>query len=158
MKKLDQKQVLRAIKKHHPRNSDGFKKLGLKLKHLGSGAFRDVHRIVGVPLVVKFPVGHDGVEHSTLEVRKIKHFKKFYAMRDHMPKVFYFNKKTGILVMQLYENKPYPKISLAEARSEAIHSLISNLVWSLTKRELSDIHYENIRVAGDELTFIDLGY
>ena len=81
----------------------------LKLKFIGDGAFRKVYRIVGTEFVVKFPSCRSNdidKEHSRIEYQRcydIMHQERWYLLRRYTPKVYYYNPKTGVLLMHYYE-------------------------------------------------------
>ena len=97
------------IYKHKPTTPDEFRAAGVPLgKHLGAGVFREVLKVKGCPLVVKFPLDanwdcHEGVDHSALEMKKLARLKKFKWMRRFLPKIYYYDRKHGIIVMRYYE-------------------------------------------------------
>ena len=108
--------ALKLIRKHSPTSPEAFKKLGLRLSYLGAGVFREVARIQGCDLVVKFPLDDgagcyaEGIAHSLSEMKRIERLARISEMKPHLPKVFYFDRKNGIIVMNFgidfFPNEP----------------------------------------------------
>lgn len=153
--------VLRAIIKTHPRTPEDFRKAGIKLRYLDHGVFREVYKIQGCPLVVKFPLNEeqdfaDGVQHSMSEIRRIKRLFRIQELKPHLPKIHYFDKESGVLVMSYYHRVT------PERGVELLGKIVQKLVSKIARVQMTDIHADNIRVQKDanvgRLTFVDLGY
>lgn len=157
---------IQDIKDFKPKTIGDIKHLGFKVKLLPTdGLYRDVYRIAGRPLVVKVPKDEeqpsleDNINHSKAEwkaVKRIKRFKKFETLKRYMPEIYYFNEKTGLMVM-----KYYPKIKKYSHMVSRLLEEIVDLTWPYAvSGESVDMHGEN--VAYDEETdtpvIIDLGY
>lgn len=106
-------QAIRQIRLHRPRTPEQFTTAGVPLEKraIGSGVFREVVKVAGLPLVVKFPLNEgralnpnyrEGIAHSQSEVRKINRLKKLRWMRKYLPKVYYYERASGVLVMHWY--------------------------------------------------------
>lgn len=110
--------VVKRLTEHRPKTETDLTKLGIRLKYLGNGAFRDVYKVKDIPLVIKFPLcecskGYTectgdcgGPDHSRLEYgvyQKIMENRKYRAIRGFMPKVYYFDDKTGIIAVHYYK-------------------------------------------------------
>src|ERR1035437_9721554 len=99
-------EVVALFKKHKPNTAKAATKLGFKLKAVGSGLFRRVYVILGYDLVVKFNSGEDDGEHAAQEVkivRRVLRYKEYASIRKYMPKIYYFDKKTGTTLAKKYE-------------------------------------------------------
>src|ERR1700722_6019834 len=98
--------VISHIVKARPTSPTAFKSIGIKLRYLDEGVFREVYKISGCPLVVKFPLEDggiaDGVQHSISEVNRIKRLSKIKELVPHLPKILYHDRKNGVLVMRYY--------------------------------------------------------
>ena len=122
--------------------------------------FRRVFKVSGCPLVIKFPLAgefNDGVQHSISEVARIKRLGRVKELIPHLPKIFYHDRKNGVLVM-----KYYPKMEDARA-VELLGKVVKKLVSKIVGVKMSDIHADNVRHQGDasdtgRLIFTDLGY
>jgi len=127
--------------------------------------FREVYKVTGLPLVVKFPLceGDDdeasyraGKHHSTMEVRKIEQLWKTRWMRKYLPKIYHHDRETGVLVMHYYLDMD------KNGKFEGLSHLVWELIWRKFNVSLGDIHSGNIRSQlnkkGKNLVFIDLGY
>ena len=154
--------ALKLIRKHQPSNPAAFVKLGFRLNYIGAGVFREVARIAGCDLVVKFPLipegddeGPEGIAHSASEMQRIEKLARVAELKPHLPKVFYFDRKNGIIVMQFYpELKP-------DAAVELLGKIVKKLVSRVGRVAMSDIHDGNVRrkrKGWDQLVFTDLGY
>jgi hypothetical protein len=120
-----------------------------------------VYKIQGCPLVVKFPLNEEqdfdgGVQHSASEVRRIARLSRIQELKPHLPKVHYFNKENGVLVMSYYHR------ITPERGVELLGKIVQKLVSKIARVQMSDIHADNIRCQKDanvgRLTFVDLGY
>ena len=153
--------ALKLIRKHEPVTPKEFRKLGLGLESIGEGIFREVAKIKGCDLVVKFPLSDgggcysEGIQHSISEMNRITRLARVPELKPHLPKVFYFDRANGIIVMQYY-----PPLGEADA-VEYLGKIVKKLVSKMCKIAMSDIHDGNIRKkrkGWEQLVFIDLGY
>ena len=153
--------VLRAIIKNRPRTPEEFRAAGIKLRYIDHGVFREVYKIQGCPLVVKFPLNEEqdfdgGVQHSASEVRRIARLSRIQELKPHLPRVHYFDKKNGVLVMSYYHRMT------PERGVELLGKIVQKLVSKIARVQMTDIHADNIRVqkgAGvGRLVFVDCGY
>ena len=147
--------ALKLIRKHAPSTPEAFRKLGFKLTYLGAGVFREVARIAGCDLVVKFPLDEEGIAHSLSEVNRIERLSKVPELKSHLPKIFYFDRKHGIVVMNFYA-----ELTPADA-VELLGKIVRKLVSKVAGVTMGDIHDGNVRrkrKGWDTVTFIDLGY
>jgi len=159
------RRALCLIRRGQPKTVEEARALGLgALVEVGQGAFRTAYRIYGTNLLIKFPlmfhyvhltpsVWHDkeGKNHTRMEVKKIWALRESPVMRKHIPPVYYFNGRDGVMV-----TKYYPK-------SKWISSATNNLVHELIKEYcgviLGDLSADNVRTEpARNLIFIDLGY
>ena len=164
------RRALRLIRKGQPKTADEAKALGITLIEVGKdeGAFRTAHRIHGTDLLIKFPLRYrrrseeteggpevwgtkDGVNHTRMEVKKIRALEKFPLMRKHIPPVYYFHNRNGVMV-----TKYYPKTKWV---GYAVGLLLGKMVTKYYGVVLGDLTPDNLRaVAYDRLVIIDLGY
>ena len=152
--------ALKLIRKHGPVTPNDFKKLGLGLASIGAGVFREVARIKGCDLVVKFPLEEKGgysygIQHSISEMNRIARLSRVPELKPHLPKVFYFDRKNGIIVMNFY-----PDASDAD-KVDMLGSLVRKLVQRICRVTLGDIHAGNVRRKRKDWEiplFVDLGY
>jgi hypothetical protein len=157
--------ALRLIKKNRPKNLLDTSQLGLKLVHLGTGAFRSVYRIKGTDYVIKFLVENNylDTEHSRLEVRNIKRLQKFRSLRPYLPKIYYYDRKTGVIIMEYYTRysrrkakRPNPTRTYGDTNWEI--ELIVNLIRQLTKVNFVDICERNLGIDKNNVVkFLDVG-
>ena len=156
---MNVKSAIRLIKKHRPRTPEDFHKLGLKFRYLGAGVFREAVEIKGIPLVVKFPLYDEGYRHgkihSTVEIRKIKRLNRYKYLRPYLPKVYYHDRKSGILVMHKYE-----KFSRRYDQCNALGDMITDLIFQLTGITVCDIYGDNVKMGRtrNSAVLVDLGY
>lgn len=152
--------ALKLIRKHAPSSPAAFVKLGFRLNYIGAGVFREVARIAGCDLVVKFPLDekdgpNEGIAHSLSEMKRIEKLSRVPELKPHMPKVFYYDRKNGIIVMQFY-----PELTPADA-VELLGKVVRKLVAKVSDVAMTDIHDGNVRrkrKGWDQLVFTDLGY
>lgn len=152
------------IREQKPGNVGAFRQIGLKLKKLGQGMFREAYQIVDLPLVVKFPKWQEsdgeasmrsGKLHSTVEVRKIGKLRKSRWMKKYVPEVHYHDRKTGVLVVSLHS-----KFTSSYNRTGAMGRLITEMIVRHFGINVGDIHAANVgRGKGQtDAVLIDLGY
>jgi hypothetical protein len=133
-----------------------FKAAGIRLRYIDEGAFRQVYKVSGCPLVVKFPLDKDGIQHSVSEIRRIRQLGRIKELVPHLPKIHYFDRKSGVLVTHFY---PRPKNDAETV--ELLGKVIKKLVSRIARVGMSDIHADNVRKhRGDWMSaiFTDLGY
>lgn len=152
------KYVLRKVRAAKPSTPKEFRALGLALRAIGSGAFRDVFKVVNCDLVVKFPMEGrtHGKKHTLSEVRRLTRLRKSRVMRPHLPEVFYLDKQHGIVIMRYY-----PEYESFEAQADSMGNLIQRLIYAHTRVRTSDIHTGNVhkrRTNHEQSVIIDLGY
>jgi hypothetical protein len=154
---LDEEEVIRLFKKYKPEDYDEVESV-FKLKYLGSGIFRRAYQIRGLDLVVKTPDGasrfDSNLRHAKEEIRKIQRIrkaKKYSPLRRYLPKIHYFNKYNGVMLMTKYSKWP-------SNTKDVVTQIISNLITDLRGHE-GDLHENNIaRDEWGEPVIIDLGY
>lgn len=155
---MTQARALRLIKKHRPTSLAGARELGLRLVHLGSGVFRNVYRIKNTDLVIKFIVEYGDEYHARAEIRNYEKLKTSRALRACLPKLFYFDEKSGTSVWEFY-----PERINQEALRGRLCALVGKLASELTGANFTDVHTDNIRAISSvtscypRLKFIDLG-
>lgn len=157
------KRAIDLIQLHHPTTPEQFENIGLTLEPLANGAFRETAKVKGLPLVVKFPLSDDddtdsyawAKRHTTSEARKVEILSTFKELRPYLPKIYYHNRETGIMVMRYY-----PKFENSKKQFEALGWLVRKLVKKLTKVEMADIHDGNFHKGRGKRggILIDLGY
>jgi hypothetical protein len=126
------------------------------LRYLDAGVFREVYKISGCPLVVKFPLSDglaDGIQHSISEANRINRLSKIKELVPHLPKILYHDRQNGILVM------PYYKSLEGSHAVEQLGKIIKKLVSRIARVAMNDIHSDNIRRGSKGgVVFSDCGY
>jgi|ERR1700677_150415 len=160
------RRALKLIRRGQPKTVDEALALGLgPLIEAGTGAFRHTYRIRETNLLIKFPLkysypngnggktwhSNEGKNHSRMEVKKIRALLKFPMWRKHLPPIYYFNSRDGVIVTKYYRPR---KKSLYFAERNI---LVRNLVKEFCGVILGDLTDDNVRV-DDNLVIIDLGY
>ena len=163
---------LRRIRKHQPKNLLETSQLGMTCVYVGEGAFRNAYRIAETTLLIKFPLiesfhkrglngqyvtyrtdDMDGKYHTRAEMRKIKALRKFKCLRSHIPTVYYYNGRDGVIVTK------YLKKATQTDWAYNVGPLLSGVIKELTGITLEDIFGENVRKNHKEqLVVVDLGY
>jgi hypothetical protein len=90
--------------------------VGKELVLLGSGCFRSAYKISGTCLVVKIPFEQRkddrcSLFHSRREIRavtKVLSRKSLKHFRRYVPKIYFADYKTGIIVMEMLDTKVDP--------------------------------------------------
>ena len=148
--------VLKRLNKYKPVTEDDFKDAGIPLTEcLGAGSFRCVSRIADTNLSVKIPHNVYGKRHTNLEVKRIKRLRRYKELRPYLPKIYYHDKKHGIVVMPVYgeaecENFKY---------KYGCEALITTLIKRTTGITIKDIDECNCGINGNgHLIVVDLGF
>jgi hypothetical protein len=156
--------VVHLLKTHKPKNVLEASKV-LRLEHLGSGAYRSVYKIGGVPMVIKFPLDGrtDEKDHTRAEIRTIStinRLKKYENLRYLMPKMYYKHMGHGVIVMHYYKPLLDSKAKFIPAFVKLLDKFVS-AVWpeAMKEGESVDIHQQNLGIDEDDnIVFTDLGY
>ncbi len=151
--------AIRLIRVHNPVTQEAFAKIGLSLRYIGEGVFREVYGIRGVDLVVKIPTTRkeeptEAIRHSAQEVSRVKRLYAVKELRPHLPKIYHYDKKSGVIVMRRYE-----KANMSQ-HAELLGEIIKKLVRRVCGVRLDDIHSDNIKLKehdSPDVVFIDLG-
>lgn len=141
--------ALKRIRLARPRPTvKAFRAIGFTLRRIGAGAYRTVYQLDTLPLVVKIPKGGSGVEHNHLEVKRIARLRGGLFDKN-LPKIEYFDKKQGTLVMRFYEIRTTYQTA----------DLLGKLMSRLTGMTFTDIKESNMRVGNDgRVKFVDLAF
>lgn len=158
--------AIKKIRAHNPTCPGDFSKIGLKLRWLKSGVFRETCRIVNCNLVVKFPLPskskrtvsryNEGKRHTKTEIARIKRLMAFPFMREYLPKVHYHDPATGTLVMSYH-----PPFADKEDQIDSMGRFIQLLLLKATGVRCSDLHSDNVHQKAEnhkQVVIIDLGY
>lgn len=159
------RRALRLIRKGQPKTVDEAKALGIgALIEVGQGAFRTAYRIHGTGLLIKFPLmfnyktdnqddwnDSEGKNHTRMEVKKIRVLREFPIIRKHIPPVYYFHGRDGVMV-----TKYYPQTTWVRG---AMNQLVAEMIKGFCGVTLGDLSPDNVRAEKyNNLIFIDLGY
>lgn len=157
--KLTVDEAIRRIKRKRPKNElDIIIRCGLPLRYLSYGKFRIVFEIVGVPLVVKFPLHNRkkkaNLHHTDAEISNLRKVRRSYRRYDFLqslvPKVHHYDKASGLVVMDKYR-KPRNQDHIPMRR-------IRDRLES-TDKTCGDLFTQNFGVDKDgNLKILDLGY
>lgn len=133
-------------------------------EYLDEGSFRRAYQVVGLPLVAKFPY-KDGpttklrtaIHHTKMEVQAVEQIlqeRKFKALRQYMPKIYFFNPKTGTVLMHKY--KPLSETAKSERVCEKLGLLVA--ASGLTAAYGFDLSTYNVGTdEAGKLVIFDLG-
>lgn len=152
------KEVIKQFEETKPRDYKEAVKMKLSLRFLGDGCYRNTYRIGKLPLVIKFPKHCAGKNHSTAEykaIKSIKRFKKFEKLKQFMPIIYYFDAKTGIMIMHHYK-------SISQTVQYAMGLIMEELVeiiWPYSSGYECDVHGSNMGLdESNKPVLTDLGY
>lgn len=149
-------QIVSRFRKWQPIDAhDAMMYCGVTLRYVGGGCFRDVFEIVGFPLVVKFPTDSsdidDNVYHACVEVRNIRcvmRSKSKAHIRQYMPKLYHFNRHTGVSLVHKYT--PVKSYDETQKADELISRAFNDDQW--------DSHKENFGIDSQgQIILLDLG-
>lgn len=150
------------MKKFRPKNPQEFRKIGLPLRWIKSGVFRETLRIINCDLVVKFPLAigrsrytGEGKRHTITEISRWERLRKFRFMHPYLPMIHYHDRESGALVMSYH-----PKFENPLYQIDAMGRLIQMLIRRTTRVRTTDLHADNIhrRAKNHNVVMIDLGY
>ena len=103
---LEKSSFVKKFQNNNPTTKQEIKALGFKVRHAGSGAFRDVYILKGTGLVVKIPQDSwSTVDHSQNELKwyvKIMTTKKYKVLKNYMPEIYYYDYENGVILMKEY--------------------------------------------------------
>jgi hypothetical protein len=164
---LWEKDVVKLFKKYKPIEPEDIKPYleGIKMRKIGSGAFRNVYRIGTLEIVAKFPKNkysdfdyEDNVNHAMHELKiinKIKKDKRYLALKPFIPTVYYANETNGVMVVE------YCPALRGSVVASAVQGILGSLFEILFKKDAGtdmDIHEYNVgRNRDDQFKVIDLG-
>lgn len=141
-----------------------------KLESLGGGLYRQVYRLVGTNLVVKFPGSYPEItkreilDHAEMEYywcQKFRRDPRWQAFRRHAPKIHYYDAASGVTLMTYYELAPdEPKLY---RDAEWFNKLFDYMCIANGEPEnenrTMDLGYGNIGLKPNgDYVFLDLGY
>ena len=147
--------ALRKIRTTKPTTPKEFRNIGLELRFLKSGLFRETYRVKNCDLVVKMPLVNEKRHHTDSEIRRIKRLSRYRFMRPYLPTVFYHDTVSGTMVMSYH-----PPFEDHEQQVDALGKLIQTLIYKSTGVCCSDLHSENTHQKKPDkgVVIIDLGY
>lgn len=148
------------MRENRPTSPSALRDLGLRLRELKpEGLFREVYQINSANVIVKFPKGLDGREHTRNEIRKLLRLRKFSVLRDHLPRLYYYDSTHAVVVMEHYPRfERDGSITREENQILAMGKLISKLITRVTKIHVTDIHDDNVHSNRGDAVIIDWGY
>jgi hypothetical protein len=96
--------ILKLIRTRHPKNEKELRTLGLKPRLIGEGCSRRAV-LLGKRLVFKFLIRKDeyNLDHANAEHAGFQRLGRS-KYRHLLPKIYYFNPATGVIVMRYYKN------------------------------------------------------
>lgn len=151
-------EIISVIKDYHPskirtlRQCMKAKGVTTKLKLIGEGAFRQCFVIGNTDYVLKIPNSYDGDWHSKEEMKALKrlHSQKYKALHPFLPKVYFHDKSTGIIIMKRYEK-------LKGNHYSAVR-ILERVVQQLTGWEWCDVKKSNVGMTfSRDYVIIDFG-
>lgn len=120
--------VISRMKREHPGTAEEFAdKCKLSLQYIGSGCSRCVYKVGGLPLVVKFDQGPRSgsmtqAECEAISYKKLMSISRYKRLRKYLPKLYYFDKKTGHSLMHYYD-RPCSNDKCREVSKEFMDTL-----------------------------------
>jgi len=144
--------IIRRIQPNTARSLPGLILREIKKGKKGNGAFRRAYEIVGTGLVIKFPRQDyaDNAEHTRDEVKKIRALSKYRSLKKHLPPVYYYNRRDGVMVTDYY-----PLVSPAKN----LGPMFTDLLYEFTGVVVGDLFGDNVRCKKPgQPVIVDLGY
>jgi hypothetical protein len=143
--RLTIKEIVRRLRSYKPVNRKSLhwelkRLLGVRCKKIGQGLDRKVYEIVGYPLVVKIQMANSFADQTSAERYAHKRItsskRKYRTIKKYMPKIYYANVKSGIILMRKYE------VMWEKDVSDACFEIENNL--KKTDCGDTDLHQRNI--------------
>lgn len=141
-----------------------FKKVTkLHLHPIGGGSFRNVFTVGDLPLVAKFKATQTSMsdkQHTQNEMRKIKKLQRIKWMKKYLPRVYYYNPKTSLVIMEYIDDSaPRDGDSAEEQREHGVWRMLEELIRRATQVKVDDLDIHNVRFdqSTNRLKLIDLG-
>ena len=138
---------------------------GFKSYSLGSGAYRRVYKLCGIPLVVKFPLTELECDkkHSVLEYkawgRIIRGQRKYKKLIPYLPKMYFIDDTTGVLISQYCTPLNHSRMKSYARQIAAMVGDIVDLTWDGRMYGTKDMHYENMGIdEHGQIKIIDMGF
>jgi hypothetical protein len=110
---VTKKEVIALFEKHNPSSYEEAVKLGIRLKCIGVGVYREVYSVPRLNIAIKFPRTSDeydeswyecNVSHAILEAEAIELINSVdEKLAKHVPDIYYFNEDTGVLIVKKYK-------------------------------------------------------
>ena len=99
-------ELIRKLRSVKSAELEDFEKADIGLEPLDQGAFRQVYTAIGLPVVVKIPLNDRScLYHARREIRRLKQVRRsslYRVLKRYLPKVYYADKQSGIIVMRFY--------------------------------------------------------
>jgi len=110
---VTKKELISLFEKHNPANYEETVDLGIRLKCIGVGVYREVYSVPRLNIAIKFPRMSDeydeswygcNVSHAILEMEAIELINSIdRKLAKHVPEVYYFDEGTGVLITKKYK-------------------------------------------------------
>jgi len=156
--------VVALLEQHRPRTAGQAEGLGIRMRLLRRGCFRETFLVKGLPVVLKFPfMRKDGYKGALMDVwhgrREIAAYQRIETdplckpLRRYMPRLYYSDYQTGVVAMHRYFVRQgvglYDSYLVA-----AIKGLVNDCLASRS----DDISGDNVLVdARGRIRIVDLG-
>jgi hypothetical protein len=157
--------VVKILRKHKPKTADQAIAAGIPLKFFGEGCSRQVFRVSGLKMVVKFPMactdpkGNNtasyNLRHAQQEIRAFRRIRKMKSgahIRKHLPEVYYEDARRGVIAM-----KQYRRHSCMDFESLKAECLNNYLRIFFCVDEVNDYGGDNFGIENGVLKILDLG-
>ena len=169
------KKVIRLFKKHTPKTVKEVKKLGLKVKKIGDGAYREVYQIEGLEIVAKFKTTkartiynqkerdaeYENSEHMLDEIatyNRINKHDKYKKFRKYVSKIYWYDTTNCVILEKKYTHLTSKTIKRS---FEWMIDDIEKLAEKLFPNSALDLHWANYGIdtfrGKQRLVVIDLG-
>ena len=156
--------VVKILRKHKPKTADQAVAAGIPLKFFGEGCSRQVFRVLGLKMVVKFPMASTdpkgntvsyNLRHARQEIRSFRRIRKMKSgahIRKHLPEVYYEDARRGVIAMKQYRRHIY-----SDYESLKVECLNNYLQVFFRRTDSADYGGDNFGIESGVLKILDLG-
>ena len=151
------KTLVEILEHKQVRSLNGLRRLGIPARFIDTGAFRKVFGVRGLNVVIKVPHTPSYKYHIDSEMKafdRIKSDPMSKILRQHIPKIHYYNKRTRLMVVEKYKFFPTNR-SLNITEKKKLSRLYTKVkkVFGTTE----DLCIYNVGYDGKKFILTDMG-
>ena len=156
--------VVKILRKHTPKTAEQAIAAGIPLKYFDEGCSRQVFRVSGLKMVVKFPMACTdpkgntasyNLRHARQEIRGFRRIRKLKSgahIKKHLPEIYYEDARRGVIAMKMYRRHTY-----RDYESPKAECLSNYLSIFFCCGENNDYGGNNFGIENSVMKILDLG-